>query len=331
MQNVLGLLTAKAERLLATMPLLLLALIVLVAAWAVGRWISRRSVLDRVARHNPFLQDLVRTTVRWAVLIAGIVLALEIVGATKLVGAVLGTAGVLGVALGFAFRDILENYLAGVLMSLRQPFAPRDHVVIDGNEGIVVALTSRATILMTLDGNHLRLPNALVFRSVTLNYTRNPRRRFEFDVGVGDGEDLLAAQQIGIAELRTLEGVLVEPPARAQVRELGDSTVQVRFQAWVDQRSHDFRLVRSEGIRRVKEALDAAGVELPAPTYRLQWPQGAAAPAPASSSGPAMQKPRPAPARDGVDTRATEDLLAQVETERGSRDDDLLNSQAPRE
>lgn len=331
MQNVLGLLTAKAERLLATMPLVLVALVVLVAAWAVGRWISRRSVLDRVARHNPFLQDLVRTTVRWAVLVAGIVLALEIIGATKLVGAVLGTAGVLGVALGFAFRDILENYLAGVLMSLRQPFAPRDHVVIDGNEGIVVALTSRATILMTLDGNHLRLPNALVFRSVTLNYTRNPRRRFEFDVGVGDGEDLLAAQQIGIAELRALEGVLDEPPARAQVRELGDSAVQVRFQAWVDQRSHDFRLVRSEAIRRVKEALDAAGVELPVPTYRLQWTQGVAAPSSEPSGGAKVSKPRPPFARGGVDTRATEDLLAQVETERGSRDDDLLNAQAPRE
>ncbi len=93
--------------------------------------------------------------------------ALEILDATAIVGALLGTAGVLGVALGFAFKDILENYLAGILMSLRQPFSPRDHVVIDGNEGLVIALNSRATILMTLDGNHLRLPNALVFRSVT--------------------------------------------------------------------------------------------------------------------------------------------------------------------
>ena len=67
----------------------------------------------------------------------------------------------------------------------RQPFRANDHVVIDSFEGRVIRLTSRATVLMTPDGNHLRLPNAMVFRSVILNYTRNPSRRFEFDVGIG--------------------------------------------------------------------------------------------------------------------------------------------------
>jgi len=71
-----------------------------------------------------------------------------------------------------------------------------DHIVIDGNEGVLISLTSRATTLMTLDGNHLRLPNALVFRSVILNYTRNPRRRFSFDVGIGEADDLLDPQAL---------------------------------------------------------------------------------------------------------------------------------------
>ncbi len=255
----------QAEQMLAALPLLLLAVLVLIAAWFIGGWISHRAVLDRISKRNPFLQDLVRATVRWVVVALGMVIALELMGATKLVGAVLGTAGVLGVALGFAFKDILENYLAGVLMSLRQPFAPRDHVVIDGNEGVIIALNSRATILMTLEGNHLRLPNALVFRSVTLNYTRNPKRRLQFDVGIGVDDDLHYAQHVGIKELERVSGVIHDPPPRAMVRELGDWSVVVQYQAWVDQRSHDFLLVRSEAVRKVKEALDQAGVQMPEP------------------------------------------------------------------
>ena len=94
-------------------------------------------------------------------------------------------------ALGFAFRDIAENYIAGVLLSLRRPFAPGEHVVIDNREGKVVALTSRATILMTLDGNELRLPNAMVFKAVVLNYSKNPQRRFDFTITIDADRRLL--------------------------------------------------------------------------------------------------------------------------------------------
>ncbi len=319
----------EAYALLAALPLFALAVVVVVAAWWLGRWLSRRGLLARtVARKSPFLRDLAITTVRWVVLLAGMVVALEILNATAMVGAVLGTAGVLGVALGFAFKNILENYLAGILMSLRQPFAPRDHVVIDGNEGMVVALTSRATILMTLDGNHLRLPNALVFRSVTLNYTRNPTRRFEFDIGIGVNDDLVRAQQIGILEMHKVKGVVTTPPPRALITALGDSNVQMRFQGWVDQGQHDFLLVKSEGIRRVKLALEAAGMDLPEPIYRVQMYQHLAAEA--LPSEPPVSTERGVDTE--IDTAAHGDVLSQLEADRHQRgDDDLLDPAAPRE
>jgi small conductance mechanosensitive channel len=322
---VLQRLLDEAYRLLAALPMLALALLVVWAAWLLGHWIARREVIERAARSNPFMQDLTRTTVRWLVLGAGVVIALELMQATALVGAVLGTAGVLGVALGFAFKDILENYLAGVLMSVRQPFAPRDHVVIDGNEGIVLTLTSRATILMTLDGNHLRLPNALVFRSVMLNYTRNPSRRFDVEVGIGVNEDLLMAQEIGIAELARIEGVMESPPPRALIVALGDSNVQMRFHGWVDQRTHDFLQVRSEAIRRVKLALEEAGMDMPEPIYRVQLRE----PEDSASATPAVSLPRAATV---VDTRVNTDLSGQIDREKEfAGNEDLLDPEAPRE
>lgn len=316
----------EAYRLLAALPMLVLALLIIWAAWLLGRWIARRKVIERAGRANPFMQDLARTTVRWAVLGAGIVIALELMQATALVGAVLGTAGVLGVALGFAFKDILENYLAGILMSVRQPFAPRDHVVIDGNEGVVLSMTSRATILMTLDGNHLRLPNAMVFRSVTLNYTRNPSRRFEIEVGIGVNEDLLTAQEIGVAELARIEGIMATPPPRALIVALGDSNVQMRFHGWVDQRTHEFLQVRSESIRRVKLALEEAGMDMPEPIYRVQLRE------PAAEATGTVPRARAARSTESVDTRANTDLQAQIERDdetAGTRD--LLDADAPRE
>jgi small-conductance mechanosensitive channel len=322
----------EAYGLLAALPLLLMALLVVWLAWLAGRWLSRRTLLDRVGSRNPFLRDLARTTVRWAVSGVGVLVALEILDATALVGALLGTAGVLGIALGFAFKDTLENYLAGILMSLRQPFAPRDHVVIDGNEGFVVSMTSRATVLMTPEGNHLRLPNALVFRSVTLNYTRNPSRRFDFDVGIGVNEDLVRAQAIAVDELRALDGVLHKPPPRAYIAALGDSNVQLRVQGWVDQRSHEFLLVKSEAIRLVKLALEDAEIDLPEPIYRVQLTQRVAG-VPVSPESPPRPPARPhsLPAAP-MDTRAVHDVREQIDAEAPERNAaDLLDPAAPRE
>ncbi len=330
MTTVVQRLLDEAYRLIAALPMLLLAMLIIWIAWLAGRWISRRAWIGRASRSNPFLQELVRTTVRWIVLGFGILIALELLQATALVGAVLGTAGVLGVALGFAFKSILENYLAGILMSVRQPFAPRDHVVIDGNEGIVVSLTSRATILMTLDGNHLRLPNALVFSSVTLNYTRNPSRRFDFEIGIGVNEDLIRAQTLGIEELRRIDGVIDKPPPRALITALGDSNVQVRFHAWVDQRAHEFLQVRSEAIRRVKLVLEEAGMDMPEPIYRVQLRDAGK---PDSSSQVKQKRGTPgSTATTRMDTRAHQDVEEQIDNEQSDhKQNDLLDPSAPRE
>ncbi len=330
MSAVLQRLLDEAYRVLATLPLLILALLIAWVAWLAGSWISRRAWVARASRSNPFLQDLARTTVRWIVFGLGVLIALEIMQATALVGAVLGTAGVLGVALGFAFKGILENYLAGILMSVRQPFSPRDHVVIDGNEGLVVALTSRATILMTLDGNHLRIPNALVFGSVMLNYTRNPSRRFNFEIGVGVNEDLILAQSLGIDELKQIEGVMDKPPPRALITALGDSNVQVAFQGWVDQRANEFLQVRSEAIRRVKFALENAGMDMPEPIYRVQLHE-ARNTASGENTAP-VREARVSGTSEPVDTRANKDVQEQIDNEKqSSPQNDLLDPAAPRE
>lgn len=254
---------------IANLPVIAVALAVfiffLMLSSLIGRWKTPFAWLGV----SELLQNLIRRLVRTVLVLIGIILALDILDITALVGAGLGAAGVVGLALGFAFQDIVENYLAGLLLSLRHPFKINDLVQIGEHEGKVIRLTSRELLLMTLEGNHVRLPNATVFKSVLINYTINPRRRFDFSVGMGVDENLKAAIDVGLNRLQAMPGVMEDPAPFARVEELGDSTVAVRFFGWVDQQEADYYKVRSEAIRLVKTALDDAGVEMPEPIYRV--------------------------------------------------------------
>lgn len=260
----------KGMAFLRFVPSFLLGLAVVATGAVAGGWLSRRRLPFRRAEANPFVENLVRQAVRAGVLLLAVILALDLMGIAALVGAVLGAAGVLGIAVGFAFRDIVENYLAGILLSIRQPFAVRDHVRLAGEEGRIVRLTGRETVLMTLDGNHVQVPNATVFKSVITNLTRNPRRRFLFTVGVAPDEALDRALGVARETLAGQAGVLEQPPPAVRVQELGDSSVTLQIIAWVDQTESDFGKVRSRAIRAIKEAFEEAGVRTPPPEFGVR-------------------------------------------------------------
>lgn len=254
------------------LPVVGVALAVMVLFWLISRFITHWDLPYQRLGLNRLLRSLVRQFLRKGIFLLGVLLALDILDLTALIGAVLGTVGVVGLAIGFAFKDIVENYLAGMLLSIRRPFDLNDLVLIDSHQGRVVRLTSSELILMTLEGNHVRIPNATVFKSFIYNYSINPRRRFDFAVGVGVNEDLVDVRKRGCEVLQKMEGVLMDPAPFMIVENLGDYNVLVRFFGWIDQRKADFAKVRGEAIRRIKLALDEAGIEMPEPiqTIRVQ-------------------------------------------------------------
>ncbi|WP_313953263.1 mechanosensitive ion channel family protein [Accumulibacter sp.] len=331
-------LLAQLGSLVAFLPLLGVALIVLAAFWWLARRVSASEQLARRFGRNPFLRDLVRQLVRMAIIGLGVVLALEILDATALLGTVLGAAGVVGLAVGFALRDTVENYIASLLLSLRQPFAHNDLVVIDGNEGRVLRLTARATILMTVDGNHTRLPNAMVYKAVIVNYTRNPKRRFAFDVGVDTDQNLVQAQTLAAGTLAGMDGVLDDPAPSCTVETLGDSNVLLRVFGWVDQSQTEFIKVRSEAIRLVKRSFDQAGIVMPEPIYNVILGQASpliagAPPATTSMATPGHAVPGPddEPCM-ALDIARQDHLDRQIAADRSTAsEDDLLDTRSPKE
>jgi small conductance mechanosensitive channel len=309
----------------AKLPLVALAIVIIGLASVLGSLLSRWGGPSFLRARNPFLQNLIRRLLQAAVVLAGIFVALDLLDAGRLVAAVIGTAGLAGLAIGFAFKDIMENYLAGVILAVRQPFAKNDHIRVGEFEGKLVRLTPRETILMTLDGNHVRLPNALIFRSPMVNFTRNPLRRFQFDAGLGPGNDLARVREVAVGALTEMQGVLREPAPEALIMDLSDSAVKVRFLAWTDQRQAEFLRVRSEAIRLVKSRLEEAGMTMPSPEYLIRMQSESAAAAGASPAPPAAP-PKVTTADVAVDHTVDE----QIETERQASDEpDLLDPPTP--
>ncbi|WP_350561607.1 mechanosensitive ion channel family protein [Psychrobacter sp. CAL346-MNA-CIBAN-0220] len=264
-------LKVQGKNLLKAIPLLLVGIIIFSIVTWFGSWLSNRQKMWQRLTPNPFVAELLSQTVKVIFIVFGLILALSLVGAETILGTLLGGAGVIGIAVGFAVKDTIENYIASLMLSIRQPFRARDQIVINGQEGIVVRLTSRATILMTLDGNQLRIPNAEVFKGTILNYTKNPERRFTFELGVDANDDPLAAIKVGIDAICTLDFVLDKPKAIAVITKVGDSNILLEFQVWVDQSETDFAKARSIAIRETKHALENEGFSLPEPIYRLRF------------------------------------------------------------
>ncbi|MDZ7751776.1 MAG: mechanosensitive ion channel family protein [Gammaproteobacteria bacterium] len=304
--------------LLRALPVGLVALLVVVLFWFLGQWAGSRGAWLRRAGLSDLAVNLGLRVVRLLVIGIGLLIALEILDAIAVVGALLGVAGIAGIALGFAFRNIAENYLAGVLLSARNPFSIGDQVQIGEFLGKVVRLTSRDTVLMTLDGNHLRIPNSTIITSAMLNFTRNPLRRFEFKVGVSVDLDVAAARDLGMTTLGRINGILPAPGPQVLISELGDSTVQLSFLAWIDQRETDISKARSEAIRLVKAAFDAAGIEMPEPIYRIHLRD--AVPLSPGEGGAARPAPAPPP-RQAAAMAADSDVTADHTIDKQVADD----------
>lgn len=319
---------------IAFLPLLLVGIAFFLLFWMLSGLLLRWNSLFRKVTPNPFLQNLLRQIVRGVFLLTGFIILLEILDATALLGTIIGAAGILGLAIGFAIRDTVENYLASILLSLRQPFDANDHVEIEGHEGLVLRLTSRETVLMTLDGNHVRIPNATVYKSILTNFSRNPKRRFSFEVGVDTAVNLNAARSLGVSSLAATAGVAQDPPPGSRIKLLGDSNVVLVMLGWVDQNEHDFSKVRSEAIRAVKRAFDDANFEMPEPIYRVKLEGLGSVIGKDNSTAPAAVASQPTPQTSQAQTDAPADvgrehfIEQQIEAEkRMVGEQDLLNDE----
>lgn len=264
----------RLNQVIAGLPFVALGLIVAAVIVLFGGWLSRRhETLARIAP-NPFIADFLAQVVRLTSWVIALVVALDLMEATALLGTLLGAAGIFGLSLSFAARDTVENFVATVLLSLRQPFRPNDLIEIGGQRGRVIRMTSRGTTLLTLDGNHVRIPNQVVYKAVLINYTRNAERRFLVDLTIDPGADLAEARELALRSLAEMDFVLARPEPVAWLEASGNEFLVIRAGGWVSQDGTDFDLARGEAFLRLRRALDVAGFAIPEQVHRLRMEEG---------------------------------------------------------
>jgi len=178
--------------------------------------------------------------------------------------------GIGGVAIGFAFRDVLQNLLAGILILLTRPFRIGDQIRQGQVEGTVEDVWVRATVLRTYDNRRILIPNASLFTSQIEVITAYERRRLQFPLTIGNGDDIAHARRVIVEALRGSHGVLADPPPEALVTGLGDAGVDMVARFWIDPpRRRDAVDALDGAVESVKAALAEAGVDLPYPTSQM--------------------------------------------------------------
>jgi len=266
------------ERLVATLwrwfeafgeilPNLAVAVLVLLVFGYGSRYVGRatRRVMQRITTHET-LSDLLGTIARAITIVCGLLVALGLLQLDKTVTSLLAGVGVVGLALGFAFQDIAANFMAGFIMAMRPPFEKGDLVDTGGQVGTIERIEMRATLLTTLQGLSVIIPNKDVFQNPIINYTRTGDRRMDLQVGVAHEAPLELAQSLALAAARTLENRNEAREPEVFFTEFIEDSVLFSVRVWL--RSADDRTylaARSTAIMALKQAFDANNIEISLP------------------------------------------------------------------
>ena len=248
------------------LPNIAVALVVIVLFWLLARGLSALVRRSARKRDRTSLAEVGGALVKWAIVIIGIMLAVTIVAPTVTPGDLIAGLGVSSVAIGFAFKDILQNMLAGILILLRQPFAVGDQIVSGGHEGTVEKIETRATFIKTYDGCRVVIPNSDIYTDSVIVRTAFEERRSQYDIGVGCNDDWAEARRLIQEACATVEGVSADPAPETIPIELGDFANIIRLRWWTKSDRASQIHVFGEVLQAVYKKLDGAGIDMPYPT-----------------------------------------------------------------
>lgn len=258
--------TQLANDLLARVPYLLLGLLTFVAFIVVARIL--KSILITAGRRTRLditLAELLARLVSAATIILGLFVAAVVIFPTFKPGDLIAGLGITSVAIGFAFKDVLQNFFAGILILWRRPFIVGDEIKVREFEGTVEDITTRSTRVKTYDGERAVLPNGDVYTNAVLVRSAYQSRRVRLTVGIGYQDSIESARSVIHDVLSNIEGVLDNPEPWVYVSELAPSSVNFNVYFWTQPQQATVLAVTDKVITGIKLKLDDANIDIPYP------------------------------------------------------------------
>lgn len=256
-----------------TFPKLVISLIILTILWLITvliKRVFRSRVYGRLS--DPLMMKFVVGVIRWTILGVGILVCLKILGLGNVAIGLFSGAGVAALVLGFAFKDIGENFIAGILMAFNRPFKQGDLIQLGDQKGRVHTMGLRETVIKTYDGKDVFIPNANILKSNLINDTVDGLLRYEINLGLDYGTDLDKAFAIILDTVKSIDGVLKIPEPKVYVDSFGESTINIQYTLWVDlfDNSLDRLSIKSQAYYKVWENLTESSIAMPGKIIELK-------------------------------------------------------------
>ena len=254
---------------IASAPRIILAILMIAIGFLIANIVSkffRKTVLLRT--HDPLMINFLSKTVKLGILILILMLALNVAGLGGVATGLLTAAGASAVIIGFAFKDVGENFISGIILSFNRPFDVNDTVMVDNIFGKITSLEFRYTKLKTFDGRDVYIPNSDIIKKAVYNYTEDGYFRLDFMVGIDYEDDIELAKKVILEAVQNSEGVIenLEHECFVIVDSLGVSTVNLKVLFWT--KTKEFRKraseVKSGVVKNVKQVIMENGLNMPA-------------------------------------------------------------------
>ncbi len=260
------------EAFVKMLPNMVLAVVVFAAFYLLAKSLSNvfQKTFSRFS-DNKTITDLFAKTLVASIVALGVFMALSILQLDKAVTSLLAGAGVIGLALGFAFQEIVSNFVAGVLISLQKPYKVGDIIEVANYHGVVKVIDLRVTRVVTFQGLEVLIPNKEIYTSALINYTSTYDRRIDFEVGVSYGEDLLRVTDITTDALRDVKHQAYKAP-NVYFKEFGDSSINLVAQVWIEYKTQQqYWEATHDIVTKIKAAFDKNDITIPFPIRTLDF------------------------------------------------------------
>ncbi|WP_341953716.1 mechanosensitive ion channel domain-containing protein [Salinibacterium sp. TMP30] len=255
------------------LPNVILGIAAFLLFWAIS-WLVAKLVglAVRRAGRPRGLQVVLSRLVGWGILGFGLLVALTIIFPTITPASLFGTLGVGGIVIGFAFRDIFQNLLSGILILFTRPFRIGDQIVSNDHEGEVVDILVRATLVRTYDNRQVVIPNSELYTKRVVVNTAYTTRRLSVEVGIGYDDSIAEARIVILKAIAALPGIVTEPAPTVLVSSLGDFSVILEVRFWISPPDRREAVeAQDQVLEAIKRSLTAAGIEMPFPTQHIKF------------------------------------------------------------